>query len=376
MRTLLRLWLLGSFILAPLPALATAFEEHSHEQVEPVLETAKGVSVGRTVLEVQSGFRYLRSDVYFNSNGKLQAAPAEFDIWTWDINMRFGFTDNWTLWGNLPVVWSEQTNTTRPRKTDGQVGDCQLGAIYQFYRADDPTLSLGAQMRWKLPTGREGVGQQSLNITGTGTTDVELAFVGRAQLWDYIALSWSAGYNLRFPGTVQYILDGYTSMTNASIDLGDELHAELGVMAGFEYLVFNLLARFTYRFESSLALPEIRKETVRYTGPDGTQVSEVRMVYNTGDYKSWDTLDPQMRPTSSAGYMLSITPSFIIRPVEWLDINLFARLNVMGKNSIYLVNKDRNNATIDNFMPMQTLGTELFGGFVVGEVGASLLARW
>ncbi|HSA24021.1 MAG TPA: hypothetical protein P5076_21355, partial [Myxococcota bacterium] len=84
MRTLLRFWLLGSITLAPLPVLAAAFEEHTHEQAEPVLETAKGVSVGRAVLEIKSGFRYLRSDVYFNSNGNLQPAPYEFDVWTWD----------------------------------------------------------------------------------------------------------------------------------------------------------------------------------------------------------------------------------------------------------------------------------------------------
>jgi len=376
MRTLLRISLLGMLTLAPLPALAVAFEDHTAEQQEPMLETEKGVTIGRSVLEMESGFRFLRSDVYFNSNGNLQPATHEFDIWTWDIDLRFGFTENWTLWASLPVVWSDQTNATRVRKTEGEVGDCQVGVVYQFYRVDDPTLSLGFQMRWKLPTGREGVGGNNLNITGTGTTDVEASLVGRWQLWDYIAAHWSAGYNLRFPGTVMYILDGHTSLTNAAVDLGDELHAELGVVGGFEYLVLDLTARFTYRFETSLALPEMRKETVRFVGPDGTMQEEVRMVYNTGDYKAWDALDPQMRPTSSAGYLLTLTPTITVRPVDWLDITLFARMHLMGKNSVYLVNKDRTNSTIDNFMPMQTLGTELFGGFVVGEVGATLLARW
>ena len=371
----LTLFLLLSLALAPATAFGVAFEEHTSWQKEPWLEAEKGVSLGKAVLEMGTGFRYLHSDTFFNSNGNLDTAPAEFEVTTWDLFWRFGFTENWTLWGNMPIVWSEQLSTDRARSADGKLGDSETGIIYQFFRRNDPTISMGASLRWKLPTGSEVVGKNNLNITGTGTTDVELAYIGRWQFWKYLSLGWSAGYNIRLPGPVQYILDRNTSITNAWLDLGDEIHAELDIIGGMKYISVQVNARYTYRMASSLAIPEFRAETVRWTDPaTGDEHSEEFLLFNGAEYKEWDTLSPTGQYTSSAGYMFTITPRIIIRPLEWLDVVLFAQIHLAGKNSIYITNKDGNNNTIDNFMPMQTLGTQM--GVVIGEVGAQTLVRW
>ncbi len=375
MRRQLPLVLILGLALIPTSALAVAFEEHSSWDQEPWLETERGVSLGMSVLEMSTGFRYLRSDAYFTSNGTLDEAPFKYEVMTWDFSWRFGFTENWTLWGNLPVVWSEQLDTDRERTAEGELGDAETGIIYQFFRRNDPTVSMGASLRWKLPTGSEVPGRNNLNITSTGTTAVELAYVGRWQLWRYLALGWSVGYDIRLPGPVQYIIDRHTTLTNAWLDLGDVIHAELDLIGGIKYVALHLKARFSYRFQSALALPEFRAETVRWEDPaTGDEQVEEFMIYNGADYKNWDVLSPRGEKVSSDGYMLTLTPRLIIRPVDWLDLILFARIHLLGKNSIYLMDKDQNNPTINNFMPMQTLGWDQ--GLVLGELGFKTLIRW
>jgi hypothetical protein len=373
-RHLLPLLILG-LALTPTPVFGLAFEEHSSWQKEPWLETEKGVSLGMSVLEMGTGVRFLRSDTYFNSNGNIGDAPAQFDVITWDLFWRFGFTDNWTLWGNLPIVWSDQLEVSRSRTADGELGDSDVGLLYQFYRRNDPTLSMGASLRWRLPTGSEIPGNNNRNITSTGTTAVELAYIGRAQLMRYLAVGWSVGYNIKLPGTVQYILDRHTSITNAWLDLGDEIHAEVDLIGGIEYVSLHLQGRFTYRFASALAIPEYRAETIRWTNPaTGEQVEEEYMLHNGASYTDWDVLSPTGQKVSGAGYLFTLTPRLIVRPVDWMDLILFVQLHLLGKNSIYLVNKDGDNSTIDNFMPMQTLGMD--AGLVIGEMGFQALVRW
>ncbi len=367
--------LILSLALIPGTALGVAFEEHSSWQKEPWLETEKGVSLGMSVLEMGTGVRFLRSDTYFNSNGNIDEAPYQYDVLTWDIFWRFGFTENWTLWGNLPMVWSDQTNSDRTRKAEGKLGDAETGILYQFFRRNDPTISMGAKLRWKLPTGSEVPGENNLNITGTGTTDVELSYIGRWQLFRYLALGWNVGYNIRLPGPVQYILDRNTSITNAWLDLGDEINAELDLIGGVEYVALHLKARFSYRFATKLAVPEFKAETVRWTNPiTGEEEEDEFLIYNGATYKKWAVLSPTGNEVSSSGMLFSLTPRLIIRPVDWLDLIVYTTIHLFGSNSIYVTDKDGNNLSIDNFMPMQTLGTDK--GLVIGESGFQVLVRW
>jgi hypothetical protein len=382
MRQHLPLILILGLCLVPTIAAATAFEEHSSWGKEPWLETEKGVSLDMSVLEMSTGMRFLRSNTFFNSNGNMADSPAEFDIYTWDLAWRFGYTENWTIWGNLPLIWSEQTNAPRERKAEGKLGDAETGILYQFYRRNDPTLSMGLSLRWKLPTGSEVPGTNNLNITGTGTTDIELSYIGRVQLFRNLALGWSVGYNLRFPGPVQYIIDRHTPITNAWIDLGDEINAELDVIAGIEYVALHLKARFSYRFATQMAVPEFRAETVRWTDPTtGDEMSEEYMLYNGARYEDWDVLSPRGQTVASDGYAFTLTPKIIIRPVEWFDFLLWVNIHLMGKNSVYLVDNDGTNPTIDNFAPMQTLGKKIQplgkkAATVIGELGFHALVRW
>ena len=232
--------LLVATTLLVLPSLAfgSAFEDHSSWQKEPWLETEKGISIGKSVLEMGMGYRFLYSTHWFNTEGKVDGdtfwedvysdpttflgkkqrpkspyMPKKYRIHTWDMFWRFGFTENWTLWGNIPFVWSKENQFFESaeltgsgmweemRSADFEIGDCEAGVLYQFYRKDDPTLSMGLGLRWKLPTGNEAPGEMDINITGTGTTDVELSFLGRFQVMRYISVGWSGGYNIRFPGT-------------------------------------------------------------------------------------------------------------------------------------------------------------------------------
>ena len=365
-----------AWILVPATAFAVAFEEHSSWQKEPRLETERGVSLGMSVLEMGTGFRMVTSEIFFNSQGSLQTALNSYEIVTFDVFWRFGFTENWTLWGNVPFIWSEQTEVDFQRTAYGRLGDSETGVIYQFFRRKQPTLSMGVQVRWKLPTGSETVGKNNRNITGTGTTDVELAYLGRIQIIDFLAIGWSVGYNIRFPGTVQYILDRNTQITNASLDLGDEIHGQLDLIGALDYLAVTLSARFTHRFATALAIGEYRAETVKWTNPTtGEEEEEEYLLYNGARFRDWSVLDAQGVRRSSAGYLFTLIPQLLIRPLDWFDISFYAQFHLAGVNSIYLMNAEQNNSTIDNFMPMQALGKEFFS-MVLGEIGGRTTIRW
>ncbi len=381
MRNLPVFFLFLGWLALPLSAAAGAFERHTGWQEEPILETEKGISLGKSVLEMGMGYRFLSSDTYFNSDGKLDAAPYQYSISVLDISWRFGFTENWTFWGNVPLVWSTERDAQRPRSAEGDIGDTEIGVLYQFLRKDDPTLSMGLGLRWKLPTGNEAPGAREFNITGTGITDVEITYLGRWQLLRHLALGWTAGFNVRFPDSVQYLSDRNSSITNAFLDLGDELFLRAELTGAVDKVAVHLAAEFRYRFSTKLGLPEYRAETVRWTDPknDYAQVEEEFMVFNGTRYMDWDVhqqLDPAKPLVSNAGYLVSLTPRVVYRPLAWLDISLFMRFHMLGKNSIYLTDKDSNNSSIDNFMPMQALGTSLDDRVVLGEAGTNLTLRW
>ena len=55
---------------------------------------------------------------------------------------------------------------------------------------------------------------------------------------------------------------------------------------------------------------------------------------------------------------------------------IYARFHLAGKNSIYLTDKDGDNSSFDNFMPMQAIGTKLGHSVIMGEAGANCTVRW
>jgi hypothetical protein len=381
MRNIPALFLVLGLVAFPSSSFASAFEDHTGWQKEPRLETEKGVSLGRSVLEMGMGYRFLHSDAYFNSNGKIGEAPMKYSVSVLDIFGAFGFTENWTMWANIPIVWSSQTEANRARSSDGEIGDCETGLLYQFYRKNDPTLSMGMGMRWKLPTGNEAPGAKNLNITGTGITDVELYYVGRWQFLKNLSMGWATGYNIRIPGSVQYLSDRNNSITNAFLDLGDELFFRADITGAIDMLSVQITAEFRYRFPTKVGMPEYIAEYVQWTDPKNgnSQVDDEFLVYNGATYQEWDVhenLDPNRPLVSNAGYLFSVTPRVVFRPLDWIDLSVYARLHLAGKNSIYLTDKDGNNSSLDNFMPMQALGLNLGDVMVLGEAGANLTARW
>jgi hypothetical protein len=413
-------FLIASALLLPATsALGSAFEDHTSWQKEPWLETEKGISLGKSVLEMGTGFRFIHATDFFNTEGRIDGGTfwekiyedvddpstlmgekqkaknpymnRRYDVYIWDIFWRFGFTENWTLWGNIPFVWSTEDqfyesadltgggNWSESRAADFEIGDCTAGVLYQFYRQEDPTLSMGLSLLWKLPTGNEAPGEMNVNITGTGTTDVELAFLGRWQVIRYLSVGWSTGYNIRFPGTVQYLMDNHTGFTNAQVDLGDELYARVDAIVGIEYVALQVLAELRYRFQTQVAVPDFRAETVQWTNPrTGDLEQETYLLHNGARFEDWDVhrlFDPNEELVSSSGYLVTITPRLIVRPLDWLDVTGYVKLHLLGKNSIYLTDKDDDNPSFDNFMPMQALGFNA-GGILMGEVGGHVTIRW
>jgi hypothetical protein len=419
MKRVTALLITSALAILPTTVLGSAFEDHTSWQKEPWLETAKGISLGKSVLEMGTGFRFIHATDFFNTSGKIDGGTfwediyedlndpnsflgrkqksrnsymnKRYDIYTWDLFWRFGFTENWTLWGTIPFVWSAEDqfleaadltgggNWNESRTADFEIGDCQAGVLYQFYRKDDPTLSLGLSLLWKLPTGNEAPGEMDVNITGTGTTDVEISFLGRWQVMRYLSVGWATGYNIRFPGTVQYLMDNHTGFTNAMVDLGDELYIRGDAIVGIEYIALQVLAEFRYRFETQVAVPDFRAETVQWENPRTGEIeTETYLLHNGARYEDWDIhelFDPNKELVSSSGYLLTITPRLIVRPLDWLDVTGYVKLHLMGKNSIFLTDKDGDNPSLDNFMPMQALGFNA-GGILVGEVGGHVTIRW
>ncbi len=381
MKNLAAVFVALGLVALPRAVWSGAFEEHTSWQHEPRLETAKGISLGKSVIEVSMGYRYLYSDAYFDSDAKIGSAPMKYSMSILDIQGAFGFTENWTLWVDIPIVWSTERDAARARSAEGEMGDSQVGLLYQFFRRNDPTLSMGMGLRWKLPTGNEAAGAKNVNITGTGSTDVELYYIGRSQLLRFLSIDWSGGYNIRFPGTVQYLSDRQSYITNAFLDLGDELFLKVGATAAIEMLAFSLSAEFRYRFPTKVGMPEYRAEILDWTVPKNgnSREQDTFIIYNGANYADWGVhqrLDPTRPLVSNAGYLFTLTPRILFRPFDWLDLDIYARFHLAGKNSIYLTDKDGDNSTFDNFMPMQAIGTKLGNSVIMGEAGANCTVRW
>ncbi|RME29438.1 MAG: hypothetical protein D6806_01375 [Deltaproteobacteria bacterium] len=373
------LFALAAAACLPAAASAGAFEPHSGWQSEPLLETARGVSLGKSVFEFTLRSRFLFSDAYFDSEQDIGPAPADFFVSTLDLRAAIGFTENWTFWLELPVVWSEQT-AGGSRRTDGQVGDGRAGLVYQFYRHDDPLVSLGFMLNLKLASGSESAGGRKGNITGTGTTDVELGVLGRWQALRMLSVGGGLSYNVRLPEAVQYLSDRISSITNAHLDLGDEFRLWLELTAAVERIAFRLTGQFLYRLPTRVGMAEYRSEHVEWDAPGaGGSDSDEYIIFNGVHYTEWKVhrrLDPTAPLVSNSGYLLSLSPSVLVKPLDWLEIELFATIHLAGKNSIFLTDKDGDNPSFENFMPMQTLGTSLGDRAVLGEFGLAVTSRF
>ncbi|MBW1871055.1 MAG: hypothetical protein JRJ19_03270 [Deltaproteobacteria bacterium] len=381
MKNLSALFLVLGLLAVPSSTLAVAFEEHTSWHKEPNLETEKGISLGQSVIEMGMRYRFLFSDSYFNSDAKIDDAPYKYSVSIMEFFGAFGFTENWTMWLNIPVVCSTESDVERARTSNGDIGDCETGALYQFFRRSDPTLSMGLGLRWKLPTGSEAPGAQTFNITGTGITDVELFYLGRWQIIQNLSVGWATGYNIRFPGSVQYLFDRHTSITNAFLDLGDELFFRIEAIGAIDMLSVSVTAEFRYRFPTKVGMAEYIAEDVHWTNPrnDNSSENDDFLLFNGATYKEWDVherLDPTRPMVSNAGYLFSVSPRIIFRPLTWLDFTVYAKFHLLGKNTIYLTDKDENNTSFNNFMPMQMLGYNLGDVMVLGEAGAHFTTRW
>ena len=106
MKNLSALFLVLGLLAMPASTWAVAFEEHTSWHKEPILETEKGISLGQSVIETGIRYRFLFSDSYFNSDAKIDDAPYKYSVSIMEIFGSFGFTENWTMWLNIPVVWS------------------------------------------------------------------------------------------------------------------------------------------------------------------------------------------------------------------------------------------------------------------------------
>ena len=49
----------------------SAFEDHTSWQKEPWLETEKGISIGKSVLELGMGFRFIHATDFFNTEVRI-----------------------------------------------------------------------------------------------------------------------------------------------------------------------------------------------------------------------------------------------------------------------------------------------------------------
>ena len=298
---------------------------------------------------------------------------------TLDLRAAFGFTENWTFWLELPVVWSEQTAGGN-RRTDGQVGDGRAGLVFQFYRHADPLVSVGLALNLKLASGNESAGGRRNNITGTGTTDVELGIIARWQALRMLSVGGGFSYNVRIPEAVQYLSDRISSITNAHLDLGDEFRAWLELTAAVERFAVRLTAQLLYRLPTRVGMAEYKSERLEWESPlSGGKESDEYIIFNGVHYTEWKVhkrLDPTAPLVSNRGFLVSLSPSVLVKPVDWLEIELFATFHLAGKNSIFLTDKDGDNPSFENFMPMQTLGTSLGDRLVLGEFGLAVTSRF
>lgn len=204
-----------------------------------------GFKKGRVILGMETYF--LSSDKYYDYNRTLHRDEFKFIERRFIINVVANITKNLSVWINVPWVWRERNlPMTEFEYREGElvwtplliksrgsgVGDMWGGIEWiKSFR----WIKGGAFLTMKFPTGKEGIGKDSIPI-GTGQFDVGIGLRGGVN-FGFIKSMVSLSYLWRNEGTPHYMLY-FPWGVGTSVDPGDQLWIDWGI--AFDYKDFEV----------------------------------------------------------------------------------------------------------------------------------------
>ena len=231
------------------------FGPKTMQSAYPALEIERPIVMGKGWLEFRGGYERKVGVGAWDSNGKVDKFDsAKWTYQTESITIRYGLSPRAELWWYAEYHQARLVNEDLGTNTkDSGVGDPRFGYRFALYNSEAPVLSVAIESEMKFPAGKESPGTYiggPLNVSSfvfsTGTTDWYAGFAAKTRFGP-IGLTGRVGYNRRFSGVVQYLIEQEQNQFVGRIAPGDQLLLRAEVMAQLGPLVLAVEPQFEYR---------------------------------------------------------------------------------------------------------------------------------
>lgn len=307
---------LGSACLCLLfvtPAWAQAFGPKASREPFPARELERPLDIPRAWSEFT-----LAHTVKLGVGGwSPEGAIERFDNarWTYNttlIRWRYGLARRAEMAWDVPIISSSLRNDELGTDTRSvAVGDVRFRYIYRIHEQEAPMTALVTEFEVKGPTGREtpgsyvgGPNQFSTFVNSTGTWDAYLGLAGKKQIGPG-AFTGRIGYQRRFSGIAQYVVETTQRQFAGRIKPGDRLTAEV---------------------EALLQLGPIAAAL--------RPVATIRGRTRTGvTSKNWLNPGSELKPVAdSGGWALDLNGQLTVNATRGFDVHLMGVLPVRGED--------------------------------------------
>lgn len=249
-------------LLASTQAQATPFGPKSSREVMPAREVERPLDLPRGWTEFTLSHQVKLGTGKWSPDGEM--VPFDSARWTYHtttLEWRFGMSRRAEIGWDVPFHIANLTNDKLGTDTTAaSIGDVRFRYRYRIYEEEAPMTALVAELEIKGPTGREtpstytgGPLQVSNFVFTSGQWDVYAGVAGRRQIGP-LALTARLGYERRFSGLAQFVIETNDNQFVGRIKPGDRIHANIEAM--IQLGPFAIAARpvFTHRQVTKLGV--------------------------------------------------------------------------------------------------------------------------
>jgi hypothetical protein len=242
-------------VLASSMANAATFGPKTMQKDLPARDIDRTLHMAKGWVEFALGYDHKVGTGAWGADGSRN--PFESAKWTYQtehLTVRYGLAPRTELWWYAEYHQARLFNEALGTDTrDHGLGDQQVGYRYSIYERSAPGTSIVFETSMKMPSGKEAPGTYiggPLNVSGfvftTGTTDLYAGF-GAKYTAGPIAFTGRAGYNRRFSGVVNYLIEVEQYQFQGRIKPGDQIMASVDVMAQLGPIALSVTPKMEYR---------------------------------------------------------------------------------------------------------------------------------
>jgi len=298
--------------VGPTQAWAAGFEAKTMRHPLSTQEVERSLKLPKGWLEFDLGADVKNATSYWDEDGNaVELVNADWLYTTERLDIRYGLTARSEMYFKFPFHYMRLTNDLLDTDTsDMGFGDPHVGYMYEVLNRPTPMQSLVVWVDYKGPAAKETPGTymggpnlvRSFVMT-TGTQDLALA-AGYKQAFGPAAIILKGGYNHRFGGVVQYVIETEIDQLTARIKPGDELFANVGADVQAGPMCIELFALYKQR-------------GLTYIGVSGS------------DLFGLDGMDPV---AESDGWSLDTQASLIFNITRGVDVTAGVTFPVRGED--------------------------------------------